>query len=381
MNETKSPDWGPLRSKAEKLPALPVSERQPPTLIEVTGYQAKENFCSNILAFFFQTDAEHDMGDLVVSSLLEAVSAKGDGTDIATDDIKVNNVAREYLTDDGKRIDLLIETRRHIIGIENKIYAWAYNDFEEYEKTIKDLAANDFGSAAKRQPVCVLLSPYEQKKHKSFIPITYDDFFERIEKKLGKYATAANPEYLQFLLHFIRTIQNITMNDKKNSQFKEEMKAVLEKKENTKEITDFFEKCTRYKGMLDQSLLSTEHLKHFEEKQPNIINTWIHRKQTLVIDCNYDKQSPTLAIDIWTCFPDHADMAIFFRKNNWEERLRSFLNNYALDKKFEMDENIGRFRIKEPIPINEITDENNALGDLIKALFKEHETKAKQANE
>ena len=366
MAETQITEWEKLLQEAESegILALAKQKQSPPTLIEITGYQTKENFYNNILAFFLQTDAAHGMGDLVVSSLLEAV-------DIETDDVDVSNVVREYTTDQGKRIDLLIETRRYIIGIENKIYAWAYNDFEEYSKTINTLAKKDSGSSDERKPVCILLSLFKQEKHEDFIPITYKEFFEKIEKNLGKYMTDAHPEYLQFLLHFIKTIRNLTMKNELDQEMKKEMKKFLEKENNAKKAEVFYEKCREYKAMLNKSLLSKENLNHFKNESPYII-TRIWDKRIFVIDCKYDNQLPTFSIDMWSCFPYHAEVNIFFRKNGYAEHIKNFIEKHKLLEYFKRDEySIENFRLKDPIPIDEITKKDNVLGRLVKALIKE----------
>ena len=369
MDEIQITEWEKLLQEAESegILALAKQKQSPPTLIEITGYQTKENFYNNILAFFLQTDAAHGMGDLVVSSLLEAV-------DIETDDVDVSNVVREYTTDQGKRIDLLIETRRYIIGIENKIYAWAYNDFKEYSKTINTLAKKDSGSSDERKPVCILLSLFKQEKHEDFIPITYKKFFEKIEKNLGKYTTDAHPEYLQFLLHFIKTIRNLTM----ENELEQEMKKFLEKEDNAKKAGNFYEKCGEYKAILDKSLFSKENRNHFKLKSPDIIRTWIWKNQTFVIDCKYDNRLPTFSIfsiDMWTCFPCHAGGKIFFRKNGHAEDLKKFIEKHELLEYFKRDEpSIENFCLKDPIPIDEITKDDNVLNRLVNALIKEHET-------
>ena len=363
MAETQITEWEKLLQEAESegILALAKQKQSPPTLIEITGYQTKENFYNNILAFFLQTDAAHGMGDLVVSSLLEAV-------DIETDDVNVSNVVREYTTDKRKRrIDLLIETRRYIIGIENKIYARAYNKFEEYSKTINTLAKKDSGSSIKRKPVCILLSLFKQEKHEDFIPITYKEFFEKIEKNLGKYTTDAHPEYLQFLLHFIKTIRNLTMKE----ELDQKMKKFLEKEDNARKAEFFHKKCREYKATLDTSLFSEENLNHFNKDKSPEINTRIWKNQIFVIDCKYDEQLPTFSIDVWTCFPYHAEGRIFFRKNGYAEHIKNFIEKHELLKYFKID---GGFYLKDPIPIDEITKKDNVLDRLVNALIEEHKT-------
>ena len=384
MSETQIAEWTEFLNKAEAEGIL-TREQSPLTLIEAIGYERKENFYNALLKFFFQTESEHDMSDLMVSSLLEAFSEKDNRTDIPTDNIKVNNVEKEYTTKARNRIDLLIETDQHVIGIENKIDAWVNNDFEEYEQAINNLAANDSGSSPGRQPVCVLLSPYKQKKqkeHKSFIPITYEEFFKKIEKNLGNYATGAHPEYLQFLLHFIKTIRNLTMNNELNK----EMKEFLQQEDNVEKAQNFTNALQVYEEELRKKLVSDENLKYFNDKS-NIIHAHLWEnvpgkkgpKQKKYITINFNRSNdPTFAIDILYGFPDDAIIDVFFRKEKNgaagpRGRTKNLLHKFSLLEEFKVSENDrNKFQIKESIPLDDITKEENVLGRLIKAILKEY---------
>ena len=95
-------------------------------------------------------------------------------------------VEREYRTEEGYRIDLLIKTEKYVIGIENKIYADDKEQpYKEYAKEIKKLCDN------KKMGIMILLSIYQNsskntewgsdKKIKWKI-IQYKDFIKNIEK-------------------------------------------------------------------------------------------------------------------------------------------------------------------------------------------------------
>ena len=47
----------------EKFADLPKVESAPPTFMEIAGYPHYENVCSNILAFFFDTEEQHEYKD------------------------------------------------------------------------------------------------------------------------------------------------------------------------------------------------------------------------------------------------------------------------------------------------------------------------------
>ncbi len=385
MNEILIARWAELLRKAEAEGILSLETvEQSPTFIEITHHQRKENFCSNILAFFFKTGAQHHLGDLLISSLLEVYKEKSPDDNFATEGIEVVNVSREYSTDERKRIDLLIKTRRHVIGIENKIYADAYNnDFKNYEKTIKEVASNYLDDSSKLKPVYVILSLNKQEQHENFIPITYDEFFKKIEKNLGKYVMDANPKYFPFLLDFIKTIQNLTTDNK----FIQEMQDFLQKeKNNAKKAQNFIDVLQEYKEHLRERLISDKNLKYFNDKS-DIINASLwgtvprkrNKRKYIYIDFEekFDQSRPTFAIDLLDCLPDNVIIDVFFREEKrgpgYPERTKNLLHKFSLLEEFKIPEHDNnKFRIKESIPMDEITNEDNVLGKLINALLKEY---------
>ena len=91
------------------------------TFLDIAGYPRYENVISNILLFLFN-DKIHSFGNLWIKSLLECYRNIS-GLDMNLDIINVNYADREVSTKDNKRIDLVIETNKYLILIENKIDA------------------------------------------------------------------------------------------------------------------------------------------------------------------------------------------------------------------------------------------------------------------
>ena len=64
---------------------------------------------SNILAFFFDVQEEHNLNDLFVKSLLEVYKRKTNNTEINTENFNMyTNTIREYGTPKGYRLDIVI---------------------------------------------------------------------------------------------------------------------------------------------------------------------------------------------------------------------------------------------------------------------------------
>ena len=181
------------------------------TFMEVAGYPHHENVASNLLAFFLDSEAEHEMGDLVMSALIACVSI----TDAATGP---NSIIREYNTGNG-RIDLLIKTETHVVGIENKIFHHVANDLTDYARAIESICS------AKQEPLKLILSLHPlnpQILREGFISITYDQLWDQVQSQLGHRLSQANPKWVTLLNEFIQTTENLAgMNTElqENDQF------------------------------------------------------------------------------------------------------------------------------------------------------------------
>ncbi|HBC40502.1 MAG TPA: hypothetical protein DCZ88_01005 [Pseudanabaena sp.] len=183
------------------LKSLPPLRKQEQTFMEIAGYPHFENVCSNILQFYLQPSNEHGFGSLLLDSLFTLINEKVviNGQNI--------DVRREESTSEGKRIDLIIESDDFLLGIENKIFADAYNRFDKYAEHLNKYLRKD------RQVYKVLLSvfPIDTSKAKlhGFKPITYQLLFEQVIANIGSYFLTGREPHTIFLRDFIQTIQNL----------------------------------------------------------------------------------------------------------------------------------------------------------------------------
>lgn len=166
--------------------------------MQLTDYPHLENVWSNVLAFFFHTEETYNFGILFIKSLLECTGAD-------TNCRSTEAVEREVTTDKGNRIDILIETDKHLIAIENKVYSGLNNPLEDYEDHV-----NKLNKQCEKAPVFILLTLREEDAGNSaFINITYSKLFAIIRKNLGAYVVNANTKWIIILNDFIRTIDEL----------------------------------------------------------------------------------------------------------------------------------------------------------------------------
>lgn len=168
-----------------------------PTVFDICGNSHYENVVSNVLQFYLDSSGPHNLGDLVVSSLIKAASLD--------DKISDNQftVEREVRTKNGKFIDLLLTNDSTCIVVENKIYADLYNDLREYLECGYARASEVFG---------LVLSPFKlQVEHPNFILVTYTEFFKELRSQYGNYLNQPRMKYLSLLFDLVENIERITM--------------------------------------------------------------------------------------------------------------------------------------------------------------------------
>jgi PD-(D/E)XK nuclease superfamily len=178
---------------------LPAAQPREPTLLEITGYQRQELLSSNILAFFLDPANLHGLGTALLDALLTSVGAEPMQGSTYID------VRTEVYTQQGKRLDIVIDAGSLVVAIENKIDHAAINPFDEYRAELEMLSAG-------RPWVGVLLSLRPIAPSPAFCgfrPVTYAIYFQALAHYLGGALLTAREPYLMFLRDFMRTIGDL----------------------------------------------------------------------------------------------------------------------------------------------------------------------------
>jgi hypothetical protein len=186
-----------LLSEFESLPF------QSETIFDIAGFPHYENVCSNILKFYLNPNNEHGLGDLFLSSLMCFVPEAE--YESKPEFIKID---REVATIKGGRIDIVIETKNLIIGIENKIFHYLANDFADYSESIDGWAKqNDL----KQAKIILGLRKVSTKELESsgFISVTYKNLWAEIKKRLGGYVSTSSQKWLLYLVDFMTSIEKL----------------------------------------------------------------------------------------------------------------------------------------------------------------------------
>ena len=176
--------------------------------MELSGYPHLENVYSNILVFFLDPGREHGFGSIFLDSLLSVARCEAiqDGEEVG--------VNREEITGTRKQIDLVISTDTLIVGIENKIYHELHNDLDDYGQHLAEKANG--------RHVCKILLglnlPNDDQELSGFKPVTYQEYFDEILRRIGPTLIGSTDRYLRFLLEVIETVNHLTEGSPMNSE-------------------------------------------------------------------------------------------------------------------------------------------------------------------
>ena len=198
MADFNEGDFAELIKEVTKI-ELPDLEK---TIFSIGGRGHYENPTSDILAFYLDPEAEHQLGSLVLDSLFLALGKKEIGE-------KHLHIEREQYVAKG-RIDLLLEGDDWVMVIENKIYAAQNNPFKEYEQFVNDnYETNEY------KKFFVILSPEKDAGNENWIGLSYENFITKIEEKLGsEFILKPFNKWTVFLRDFILNLKQHTTREK-----------------------------------------------------------------------------------------------------------------------------------------------------------------------
>lgn len=174
--------------------------------MEISGYPHYENVCSNILGFYFDPEEEHGMGNLFLTAFFNMVKERSKDSFTEPSIPKTVSVTREYPTIDQKRIDLVIDAKTFTIGIENKIYHWEANDFENYASVIDRLGS---GKTVVKAVLCLHTHPGESQPKGGFVRYTYAELWKHVRNLLGHHLPAVSLKWITYLTEFMTTTSRL----------------------------------------------------------------------------------------------------------------------------------------------------------------------------
>lgn len=208
------------------------------TYLEIMKAHKSEVHIANILAFFFNSNEKHGLGNLFFKALMETQCYELDNAEteslgdlISTcksknnflEDSKITAKAEEPTKEasvKNKRIDLLIESEQTVVCVEFKINHLLNNPLEIYQEHIKnsDTKAN---KAKSKELFFIVLTPYRKKPEANvkklveegknqFKQIILSHFIKKVVQNLPENYFIQNMDniYTTYFVDFVQTIQN-----------------------------------------------------------------------------------------------------------------------------------------------------------------------------
>ena len=152
-------------------------------IFKIINMVDKEAVHSDMLAWLFNPYENHNLNDKAVKGLLMQLSEKdAEYINLLLHEYSDLEVYREYTTNNGRRIDILLESRNNkvIFIIENKIWSGeGDNQLEDYKKFI-DEKYNDYNR------IFLYLTPEKERKeqYQGYTHITYNTIYKILNNLL-----------------------------------------------------------------------------------------------------------------------------------------------------------------------------------------------------
>ena len=152
-------------------------------IFKIINMVDKEAVHSDMLAWLFNPYENHNLNDKAVKGLLMQLSEKdAEYINLLLQKCSDLEVYKEYTTNNGRRIDILLESRNNkvIFIIENKIWSGeGDNQLEDYKKYI-DEKYSDYSR------IFLYLTPEKERKeqYKGYTHITYNTIYKIINNLL-----------------------------------------------------------------------------------------------------------------------------------------------------------------------------------------------------
>lgn len=239
-----------------RLKSLSIAEKSEANIFSLGARGHYENPVSDLLAFFIDPDAPHGLNTLVLGPLLECLSSPVDPS-------LLSPPAREVMTQEGTRIDLLLESEEWAMALENKIWHKQNNPFTDYSRYLEQKYPD-------KKPYLVVLSP-EGHAPVGWAGISYGKFISVLAPKLGMVCISSPVNKWQVLLReFMLHLESLMG---KNKIAAEAETFVLENLLNIQEavllknavVKSLQEECLRF---------LTEHFSDRDYKVTTALNHW-----------------------------------------------------------------------------------------------------------
>lgn len=216
------------------------------TFLSIGGKGFYENPITDLLSFFLDPHEVHGFGGFVLDQLIESVGLQNE---LLSKDL-ITSPSREVVTEDGFRIDLIIESSDWVIVIENKINHLMNNPFEHYELYAKRKYYN-------KRLYFLIISPSGASVRNNWLGLSYETLVSQIKRSSSDvFLNAGYSKWLVLFREFVLNLEQFTVSRTMNDQ----------------EI-EFIER--NYQQIVDLNKLRDSYLEHIKNWGIEKLNEWI----------------------------------------------------------------------------------------------------------
>lgn len=271
-------------------------------IFKIINMVDKEAIHSDILAWLFNPYENHNFNDKAIKVLLMQLSEKdAEYINLFLQDYSDLEVYREYTIDNGRRIDILMESRNNkvIFIIENKIWSGeGDNQLEDYKRYI-DEKYSDYNR------IFLYLTPEKERKekYKGYIHITYNTIYKILNNIL--HDNQIRLEIRAVLKQYKEIIRKDIMGNVDKDMIDLCRKLYVEHKEALNKIMQYGNTRYYYTNLIADIIENDKNLKceivnKFLDKNYIIIMPEIDENIKEILKCgkNYDRDNYVMTINI-----------------------------------------------------------------------------------
>jgi hypothetical protein len=327
-------------------------------IFQIAGFPHYENVSSNVLAYFLKYP-------IVFESLLNCIEKDRFPYDIS--ECNIENITREKSTKERKRIDILINTDKVIIGIENKIDdpvndPTVSNPMNDYYEYLKELAKKE-NKAWK----FIVLSKIKVEESENYINILYSDFAKELRKNYSELQKGLGDRYFLLLNEYVENIESFNGGLYMNNEFVE----IAKQDGNLKKIEQIMSEGVRLRDglqkftdrILDDLKKDNKYFKTvWVDKYPNRIFATVFFQDCFLTDKKYNV-SITVHVAVYG-----FEITIYEQEDQFDDEFDEILGEIlqGLDEQYDvLDEGFGDRACYKVIKL----EDYDKLIELLKQIF------------
>lgn len=209
-------DLEQLKVLLDKFRNLPVTQKEK-TIFDIGTRGHFENPTSDVLAFFCSSEEPHGMGNLVGNSIVGLIGNKLN-QELPQSSLPIS-AFREVATEQGKRLDLVLEYDEYLIIIETKVSHRQVNPFNEYESY-----GDKLGAENGKDVFYAVLSPSgkvdDPLTNHRWAGVSFSDLKNFVSEHLHSYFMQKPLDKWFFVLRdFLLHLENLSMMGEKNPNY------------------------------------------------------------------------------------------------------------------------------------------------------------------